>query len=423
MPRLRIQRANGFVHDIDYLKGLSSEQCNLRLLSDQALYVLGNLAIEDITFYSRYGEIENNDWYLPVVEGDANSDYVLDAVSIIRRDLSMACDNVLSDISASLVALVEVGQQANQVSCDQCGSVIDDPSDDFPTIGPGETWEELSTYDTYKCKAANWIVDGFTNAFTSLDAYPIEFWTTATVSVATSIVWAALVAALIGSFVVTVVGVVIAFVAAMIAGSTFDFEEIKDMFVDKRTDLICAIYTSTSADDCRDRLGEIFDAELSAVNSAAVKLFLTNDLLNNVFVENSDIDDITPTTSCSSCCQSLYPQTVNGEAPTIVGGPTSFTATLDVSNYGVSDYLMTVRWNFDGTNYCGDMRQLKLTDITYTALDETTYKSVQIYDQIGTELYNDNDPPNPATEYCSATFTITSSTPITVEFDLGDYCT
>lgn len=418
-----IKNARGFVHDIEAVKVLSEESCNLRFLSDRTLYILQNLAYLDTAFHSRYGTILEGGIYTPVDPISSDGQVVDNANYNLSQELALSGCDELSAINVTLLAINDTLLAANQTGCGTCGSEIEDISEDWPSIGSGLDFETLPAYDTYRCKAANWIVDGLLDAFTKFAAYDLDFWVSTTVASGAALIWAIVITTFIGSLIVAVAGVVVAFTVALITGLTIDLEDIRDELISNRAALVCALYGGANAQDSKDRfLAELLSGGLNAAETALMGIILVMDILNNLFEFNPIIDAYTATTSCATCCEYIVPRLFGGETPVIEGQPGAWVMTLDQTNYGVSDYLARFDVYYDGTAYCGSEVQIKLTDLVFTALDEDPGKSVQILDQLGAWVYNSNSPPDPATEYCAAQVIITSSTAITLDFELGSEC-
>ncbi len=297
-PR-QISKVRGFVHDIDHVKTLSVIPSNARVLSDRVLYILQNLALEDISFFNRYGTILGAT-YEPVEPTSTDGQIVENVVSLVRDELNtMTLEQTLECICEKLSAIAVISAQ-------DCGSNVDAEEEPTPPI-PGPDWPTQPSYDVYKCKAANWIMDGLDEIFLAFKLYDVAFWTSTTFSVVVGLVSAVILASVLTGFVGIVAGAVIAIATKLVTGAALiDLVDISSVLATDRVDFICALYGGTDTGESLSNFEAV--AASSGLNSTEVSLLaliLTNSTLNNLFEFSQTISDYTATTSCATCCQSV----------------------------------------------------------------------------------------------------------------------
>jgi len=297
-PRL-ISKVRGFVHDIEHIKTLSVEPSNARVLSDRVLYILQNLALEDISFFNRYGIISGAT-YEPVNPTSTDGQTVEDVVSLARDELNtMTLEQTLECICEKLSSIAVISAQ-------DCGSNVDDDESTTPPI-PGPDWPTQPSYDVYKCKAANWIMDGLDEIFNAFKLYDVAFWSSTTFSVVVGLVSAVILASVLTGFVGIVAGAVIAIATKLVTGAALiDLVDISSVLATDRADFICALYSGADAGESLSNFeAEAAASGLNSTEVALLALILTNSTLNHLFQFSQTIDDYTETTSCAACCQSV----------------------------------------------------------------------------------------------------------------------
>lgn len=290
-------RVRGSVFDLVRLMALSASDCNVLFVSSRTLSLIQTLSRE-VAFDSRYSRE-----FLPgaeyVIADDSDE---LDDINEIVNNYELEVQDMSCDLNATLEAMTIAIQNIAAVGCGSCGSELDPVSADPPPIGPGEDFPTIDDYDEYKCEAANWLVDGLEDVFVKLKVYDVDFWATTTLAAGSSLVTAILLTTLIGGAVVVIGGVVIALVSSLIIGSTIDMTDILTVLDDEREALVCALYNGTDAESSRTAfLAELTTAGLNAAEVALLGLILTNELVNNLYVLDEDIEGHTITTACEGC--------------------------------------------------------------------------------------------------------------------------
>lgn len=303
-----ISRANGYVHNVDTIRGLSDEPCNLRFLSDRSLYILQNLSELDVTFLARYGTIISSDQYIPVSPGTSDASDVGDAINIIRRDLTdMGCNDIVEAINSLKISInntscgCEIGQGADNQEGEEGGSVPD-PVGDI-------VYQEPSPIADRKCKAANAIHQTVEELFVGLAAYNVGGMSTLGLSLVVSLIAGVIATSVttpIGGLMVAVAGALASFGATLVGVQVFDLDDTLARLTASRSDLVCALYSSTTTSSARDAYeAELLSAGISPAASALIVLLLTNATLNVLFFDTSETaaywPTYTPPVDCASC--------------------------------------------------------------------------------------------------------------------------
>jgi len=289
---------------------LSNEPGNIRALSDVTLYVLQNLAELDATFLNRYGVILTNDMYQPVEPGTPSAGLVGSTVDVIRRDLSnMAIEDTLECICGALSSIGNAIQGISggcNVGTDQDADSGTEGGSPPPEFG-GNAYEEPSPITDRKCLAANYIYGGVLVVITEYDNQNLVNTVGLGVGLMVTIVatvLGALVAGPFGALIGAVVSQTVNMATALLF-SAVDLGQMVSVLTDNQDDLVCALYTSTTADDARTEFLGVVSSSLSSAEQSFLSLFLPNSLLNLLFYAWGDsetyIADTTVYHDCSSC--------------------------------------------------------------------------------------------------------------------------
>lgn len=308
MPVANLLRVKGAVHDINEIKVLSDDQCNIRFMSDRTLYILQNLSAEDITFLTRYGTILDNDEYIPVTDASPDFDDVETAIDLVRRDLTdmTSCDIVsaINQLTQAIVATscgCEVGQ-GSDTSDGVNGGPIPPPVGDI-------IYQEPSTVQDRNCKAANLVHQTLLDLFTDLDAYNVDDMGVLGLVVAIGVVTGIIASTILtpmGGIIVGVAGALAAFVAKMI-GVTVSLADIVGAMSIRQTDLVCALYSSSSASTAKTAYLDVLSEEIGfgAAERALVDLMMFNAFMNTLFFDTAELASFWPgytgPVDCSTC--------------------------------------------------------------------------------------------------------------------------
>lgn len=221
---------------------------------------------------------------------------------------SMCC---LDSVITALEGIQDSIDNVAQASCGACGSEVDPESESTPPVGPGQPWPDINSYDTYKCRGANWVIDGLLDLFAKLELYDVSYWTTTTISAGAGLITSVILTTVLGGWVVVVAGAVVAMVTKLILGTTIDLSDIKTVLTSERADLICALYNGSDADSSRSALeGVLSSGGLNVAETELVGLVLTNSVMNQLYEFNAEIDVWPETTSCAGCGPQPCPYTV-----------------------------------------------------------------------------------------------------------------
>lgn len=318
MSKRLISVVRGSVHDIEQVSSLSSTEGNIRLLSDRSLYILQNLSGEDVTFLSRYGEILDGGYYLPVEEGSPEAEEVYNAINLVRRDLTnMTVESTLECICAALqdIAASVSAAQGTSCGCD-VGSDVDTTSGQqggaLPDPVNGVAYDFPSAIVNRKCKASNYIhgaVKAYVSEFKAnrLDQY--GYAAVASVLQIVSTIVGGLVAGPAGLLIGAVVGSFLS-TSLLLWKASFSLTLLLDAIEFDEDGAICALYEASSASVARDA----YTAHLLANGATSaeiefVEYLLPNNLLNLLFFAWGDseaaIDGATIIHDCSTCTSPL----------------------------------------------------------------------------------------------------------------------
>lgn len=318
MARQLIDRARGFVHDIDTVAALSDVASNIRLLSDRSLYILQNLSGEDVTFLSRYGEIETGGFYLPVQEGSPEAETVYDAINLIRRDLNdMTVETALECICEQLesIAASISAAQGESATC-TIGSDVEtsDGTEGGPLPDPvnGIDYDPPSAIIDRKCKAANYIHGSISEVVTELKLNRADQYLFAGLAFVLALVTTIVGGLILGPFGLLLGAVSGSFLsmATLLFKASFSLALLETAILADQDAAICALFEATSASGARTAYLAHLTAEgATALEIEFVEFFLTNNLLNVLFFawgDSEDVIDATPIISdCSSCVSIL----------------------------------------------------------------------------------------------------------------------
>jgi hypothetical protein len=314
VAKRNLSSVGGFVHDIDFVDTLSTVPENLRLLSDRSLYILQNLSGYDATFLSRYGTIESNNTYIPVVSGTGNAEIVDQTVDVLRRDInSMAIEDTLECICAQL-KIIAAGAGAGSVISDECVIGSDEESPDGAEGGspPGEVlgvpYVAPDLIADRKCIAANYIHDTVRDVVIELDNKDADDYAFAGIGFVLEIVSTViggLVAGPIGALAGAVVGSFLTMALALYKASV-SLADLRTAILADEESAVCSLYNSITADGARSAYGSHLLAQgASSSEVAFVQNLLSNNVTNLLFFGWGDSEDYlssyTATVDCSGC--------------------------------------------------------------------------------------------------------------------------
>ena len=285
MARRLLSKQGGFVHDIDAVTSLSDAPNNMRLLSDRSLYILQNLSQEDITFLSRYGQMEGGDFYLPVEPGTAAEGDVIDAIDLIRRDLNdMAVEELLACICETLGAMSEQGVSEGQ-------DIESPPSDGEISVGEGQQFPDQASYFDAKCSASNAIFDTILQKVVWLKSNNIDLLAGLLGGVTTAVAMGLLLSGPVG-WAIGLASTVVVSMSTYLVKWSMNFSDLEDALNDVHDELVLSLFNAANADTARASF--VTELAASSVSTTAVErgligIMLANDLLNLLFDPRADV--------------------------------------------------------------------------------------------------------------------------------------
>jgi hypothetical protein len=347
MARRLMSRVGGFVHDIDVVASLSDEPNNIRLLSDRSLYILQNLSLEDITFLSRYGEILEDGFYLPVVGGAPEQADVESAVDLIRRDLnSMGVEQLLECMCETNTALLEqailAGSSAEAVSSD--GEV---------STGPDEQFPDQASYFDAKCNVANAIFDTILGMIDWLDDNDVDLLAGLFGGVTSGLLVGLALAGPVG-WAWALAGALITSIAGYLVRLTVNFSDLSAALNDTHDECVLSLYNASNAAVAKTSFIDEVEAgtpAITSVESALLGMLLASDLTNNLF---SPRDDITAYASpspvdCGAALLQVWSFVASGEGWSFRDDSTGAYTAAGVWNSGAQAWRMTLTGPGTGT--------------------------------------------------------------------------
>jgi len=302
MGLLSRKRTNGFVHTVDTALALSDERANLLCVSDRTLYLLQNLSELDIGFLNRYALNWEGNLYQPVEPGsEEEEDIILWTGAVQRELLQMSCEDFT----------INVNVPASACGCQPPGQDSIVPP---PPMGQGEAppegWKEMENGSVDKCKMAYLLRDQLEAVFGQMDTFGVATLFGGTVATTQALIATILIEIAGGPILwaLTTLGAISGIVATVISFE-IDFAALKQITIDRASDLICAFYDAGDPDDAwtEARLifvdegataGELafFDA-LQTIRAAALLFFLPDPGSEDW----QAILDALPTQDCATC--------------------------------------------------------------------------------------------------------------------------
>ncbi len=285
MARRLISKVSGFVHDISTVASLSDEQNNIRLLSDRSLYILQNLSGKEVTFLSRYGEILDGGFYLPVVSGSPEHSEVEDAINLVRRDLNdMSVEELLECICASTSALVEQGALEGQ-------AVPGVSSDGDVSVGEGEQFPTQSAYFDAKCSVSNGIFDTILGMVDWLDDNDVDLIAGLFGGVTTGLLVGVAISGPMGwAWLLT--GALISGIGGYLIKLAINFSDLSSALSDTHDECVLGLFNASDADIAQDNFIAAVEGgspTITSVESGLLGLLLVSDMVNQLFSPREDM--------------------------------------------------------------------------------------------------------------------------------------
>lgn len=303
----RINAVNGSLFDVAALTDLSADDCHILIVSASTLYLMQHFALNEVNWLSRYSEGTVSElWYLPV--DDDSSPETLDLVAEVARNYRLEvndvnCEAVLASIDnlATQIGLLNINLQG-AVGCGCDGNQFDPDSLGAPEVPP-------EGYLDDKCRVANVLHDRIRNLASTVDTIGLNNWVNLGVGTATALVAGLIAAGPAGWGALTVLGVVSGIVLLLNELSVGALGTLITELDENQDDLVCALFSSLSAQGAREAYIDILDGQgVNVLVQQVVAYMLTNSVTNQLFaptgsyVDGSDWlnDGFTPT-DCADC--------------------------------------------------------------------------------------------------------------------------
>lgn len=425
----KLSEVKGSVFDLPKAQTLSDSDCNVLLVSSRTLYFIQTFATGEVEFLARYASsfLDGAKFIL------ANSDTDLDEINDINNRYEIEVQPVTEGLLLELQNITLAIQQLAGADCASCGSEVDPNPANAPPIGPGEDFETLSAFETYKCEAVNWLLDTLIDIFTKLDVYPLEFWTAATVGTASALITAIVATTLISGIFAVVAGAVVALVVALVAGGSFNLTTIKNVLTTNRADLTCILFDGANATTAKGNfINALTVLGLSTIETGLVGLILVDNVMNNLFELNPDIEGHTITDACTGCgadC-SLFFQTFIDDTNRGTGSIAKDNSTRVLSSVGspensfhyIAVNVSLLPTNLGLFNDCNPMagscvgtnnENWNFTPLSLVGFNNAGSVGVRCTDANHLELWN-GSPPAFGVAYRVSWFEFISSTPFTL---------
>lgn len=305
-----INDVKGSVFDLPHAMSLSSEDCNVLLVSSRTLFFIQKFSLMEVGFNARYAaEFLDGDRYIL-----AQTETDQDDISEITNSYGLEVMDVTCDI-VNAIQGITFAIQSSQAACGcPVGQGVDNESGEQGGVPPSPVGDIVYDYADpaivdRKCKAANSVYWSIYNTFVQLDANNVDSMGVFGLALVVGLVGAAIGAVTlgpIGSLMAGVAGVVAVFVGQML-GISVDLEDIVAAMNVVEDALICALYEATNAAGARTAFQAALVAEgsLSSGEIGLVMLFLPNTVTNILFfsVEGSEafFDGYVAPNSCGTC--------------------------------------------------------------------------------------------------------------------------
>lgn len=294
----KLSEVRGSVFDLPKSQTLPDDDCNVLLVSSRTLYFIQTFATGEIDFLARYASsfLDGAKYVL----AETSSDF--DQINDLQNRYEIEVVPVTADLISELQNITLAIQQLAGADCASCGTEVDPEAAPAPTIGPGEDWTTLAAYETYKCEAVNWLLDGIIDTFEKLDAYGAGFWLNTQVATGSALVTAVIATTLFATSFAIIAGAIVAFVVALILGSTIDISNILSVLQTNRDDLTCILFDG--ADASASKTNFLTELGVLGMNSGEVGLvsaLLVFGLVNNLYELNPEIEGHTITSVCTGC--------------------------------------------------------------------------------------------------------------------------
>lgn len=239
-----------------------------------------------------------------------------------------------------------------------------DPADDpGPETGdPPSGFDSWSQFNDYKCRVANWIVDGLIQTFDIFESFSGSSGFVGVVAIvetarqaimvagtASAIGVGSIVAGLASQWYLIAAGLILLAATGIVAWAVFG--NLVEAIETNREELVCSLKNSTPETVRPDFMDIMNDAmsgwATQGILADLVEYFLPNEVTNNLFVKNDDLTTYHKDTDCAACGNSCLPELYLGSF--VSTGPGTFDLTTSGSATG---YKLGVNFKSSG-EWCG----------------------------------------------------------------------
>lgn len=329
----------GSVHDVARLAALSGDDCHVLFVSSRTLYLLANYATGEVDYLARYAKDIYDGGLIDTVDpGDIEETLVREIANNFGLEVIPVCDDLIPAIEQISIqlGLINGSIQAVGVLDGCCVPVGSNPEEEAPDLGdpqiddPPEGFVDWPTYYTYKCRAANKIVDDWISTLSNL----------ATLSGAVAAIGALALGAFFSTSLLSgiLVGLMIigfsAFTAAALiigalvlivlggVGLLAYFADLGQGVSDEKQDLICQLFDAQSPSEAKTIVTSftlaqaaliaydpgdddaLFQAQLAVIIDALFNPAVTNKL----FELDEEIDTYVGDVDCNDCTGPNWPE-------------------------------------------------------------------------------------------------------------------
>lgn len=336
---------------IDYNRFMSLTGNKIFLCLDKGIieiarYLLNSRGSWRSTYVKEYvGTIGYN---MPTQEEFEN---VLNAIAEANIDMA-SCDEIVDALNG---IRAEISQQSSTGGCGCIGSggdlitdVLDEPSDSIPGGSSYPSgFSSRAEYDTYRCKAAYWIIDKYIN---TLRNWAGMFGVGGGLTLALVTALLLLIVPPAGlMIIVAALGVLIGIDIGLLS----DLSSIADGIEDDRDQLACDVYNAASAQAARDVIANKASDVIDGLSLSIPDTYkqITDNLISveqcNILANNDPEIDALPEEDCSACvgdCDGDVYQPVGQSG--VWGEVTSWDGTTLTGNSELGDTAQRFNWRF-----------------------------------------------------------------------------
>jgi len=324
MTARNIRSIRGAIHDIDHLRALSAGGCNIRILSDRAIYVLTNIAFAEVEYLGRYGRVLPGGLFEPV-DDSATADYqlYLDTVYEVQEGVSVSDCVDIAALTAAVQGInvtlqrLATGIATNPASCGcTLGTQPPTPGSYDPGDPPPDGYQPPTVIDgyNYRCDIANLLWQDSWQVMDSLIDVSFESLLSLGLGVSTAVIEAVLAGPLIAAGPVGWGILAIGGAAGLLASffiNSLDLSGLQSSWEASKNAIICWLYNTTSLGQAIEDWPSYVDSLIPSnyAQQAFLKYLINGNALACLFYEPEDISEalsqrrqeITSFMPCSGC--------------------------------------------------------------------------------------------------------------------------